>query len=179
MILMTKFGNISIFFGICLLVNFFLIIFAAVNMLCAVGYLQVERRDGSGSAVRVLRVGSYRVPGFVQLYLEGNEAYFTLSSLEHKVLSYCMYCCGFVADGSGDVGNRVVINAGVRGEMRRMLGLSDGGIRNGLSSLVRKRQLLRGRLRGVYYLNPLYFFKGSVGKRAELVRCLEENELMR
>lgn len=50
-----------------------------------------------------------------------------------------------------------------------------GTIRNTITSLVKKKMLLKdSRYKAVYYLNPEYFFKGKISDRTQIIKNIIE-----
>ena len=75
-------------------------------------------------------------------------------------------------------GNMVSYNAVLKESIQRKTGLKEGTIKNALNSLVRKNMLLKPEgIRGVYYLNPKYFFKGKLTERTKLIKRNIEYQL--
>ena len=53
--------------------------------------------------------------------------------------------------------------------------LAAGTIRNTITSLVKKKMLLKdSRYKAVYYLNPEYFFKGKISDRTQIIKNIIE-----
>ena len=88
---------------------------------------------------------------FCQIYLRDNEEFYKLSKAESNVLAVLWYTI------------KIKIN------------LAAGTIRNTITSLVKKKMLLKdSRYKAVYYLNPEYFFKGKISDRTQIIKNIIE-----
>ena len=68
-------------------------------------------------------------------------------------------------------GNRVVVNKQIKDEIVFKTKLADSTVKNALTSLVKKNIVFKDdKYKGVYYLNPQYFFKGKVTDRTKCIK---------
>lgn len=74
-------------------------------------------------------------------------------------------------------GNMITYNGVFKDQVMKRTGLKEGTIKNSLSNLVKKEMLLKDKNKGVYYLNPKYFFKGKLGDRTKLIKRTIEYQL--
>lgn len=116
---------------------------------------------------------------FCQVYLRDSEDFSNLSGSEYKILVQCWLYSTYYKDPQIDIpGNMVTLNAILKESIQKRTGLKDGTIRNAFSSLVKKNMLLKpDGVKGVYYLNPKYFFKGKLTERTKLIKKSIEYQL--
>lgn len=116
---------------------------------------------------------------FCQIYLKDCEDFSNLTGSEYRVLVQCWLYSTYYKDSQLDIpGNMVSYNAVLKESIQRKTGLKEGTIKNALNSLVRKNMLLKPEgIRGVYYLNPKYFFKGKLTERTKLIKRNIEYQL--
>jgi hypothetical protein len=117
---------------------------------------------------------------FCQIYLKNNDVFFRLNKAESNLLGFCWYYSVYYTDVKMECpGNQIVFNKQIREIAKDKTGLSEGTIRNTLVSLVEKEMLLKDdKFRGVYYLNPRFFFKGRIGDRTKLIKQVVNYEIL-
>lgn len=70
-------------------------------------------------------------------------------------------------------GNKISLDEELRDTIKT--NLAAGTIRNTITSLVKKKMLLKdSRYKAVYYLNPEYFFKGKISDRTQIIKNIIE-----
>lgn len=107
---------------------------------------------------------------FTQIYLQDNEEFFKLSKAESNVLAVCWHYSIYYEDDSDLLGNKVIYNTDLRDKIIEKTSLKEGTIKNTMGSLVKKKMLIKDLdHRGIYYLNPQYFFKGKISKRTQVI----------
>lgn len=113
---------------------------------------------------------------FVQLYLRDNEEYYNLSKAESNILGICWLMSAYYKDESLDLpGNKITFDKVFKDVVERRTGLKSSTVYNTMASLVRKKMLLKRKgEKGIYYLNPKYFFKGSLTDRTKAVKRIIE-----
>lgn len=112
---------------------------------------------------------------FCQIYLRDSEDFSTLTGSEYRVLVQCWLFSTYYKDEKTDMpGNMITYNGVFKDQVMNRTGLKEGTIKNSLSSLVKKEMLIKDKNKGVYYLNPKYFFKGKLGDRTKLVKRVIE-----
>lgn len=74
-------------------------------------------------------------------------------------------------------GNKFYVNPSSIKAIEDFTGKSKGTIRNSICSLSKSGLIFRdSRYRGVYYLNPVYFFKGGLEHRKKCIEaCINDN----
>lgn len=108
---------------------------------------------------------------FCQIYLRNNDDFYNLSKAESNVLAVCWLHSIYYEDPEFNCpGNKVTFDGQFKQVVKDKTKLSDGTIKNTMKSLVNKRMLIKDqKFRGVYYLNPNYFFKGRISERTKLI----------
>lgn len=107
---------------------------------------------------------------FVQVYLKDNEQFFDLSKPEYSTLSMLWLKSDYYKEDNYP-GNKIVVNKQIKDEIIVKTKLAESTIKNALSSLVKKDIILKDdKYKGVYYLNPKYFFKGKVTDRTKCIK---------
>lgn len=119
------------------------------------------------------------VEEFCQVYLQDSEDFGNLSGSEYKILIQCWLHSVYYKESDLNIpGNVVTFNSLLKESIQKVTGLKDGTIRNAFSSLVKKGMLLKPEgIKGIYYLNPKYFFKGKLTERTKLIRKSIEYQL--
>lgn len=105
---------------------------------------------------------------FCQIYLRDNEEFYKLSKAESNVLAVLWYTSNYYEDKDRALpGNKISLDEELRD--------TAGTIRNTITSLVKKKMLLKdSRYKAVYYLNPEYFFKGKISDRTQIIKNIIE-----
>ena len=113
---------------------------------------------------------------FVQVYLQDNEEFYKLSKAESNILSICWLTSAYYNDADLDYpGNKVVYNSELRDKIIIKTGLKESTIKNGMASLTKKSMLIKDpNHRGIYYLNPKFFFKGKLSDRTKVIKHMIE-----
>ncbi len=108
---------------------------------------------------------------FCQVYLKDSEDFSNLTGSEYRVLIQCWLFSNYYKDEKTDmIGNMITYNGFFKEQVIQRTGLKEGTIKNAISSLVKKGMLIKDKSKGVYYLNPKYFFKGKLGDRTKLIK---------
>ena len=117
---------------------------------------------------------------FCQIYLQDNEEFFTLTKSESNLLSVCWLMSTYYEDKDLKYpGNRITCNKQFKNIVNEKTGLAESTIRNSLVSLVKKEMLIKdSEYKGVYYLNPKYFFKGKISDRTKLIKHTIEYQIV-
>ena len=113
---------------------------------------------------------------FCQIYLRDNEEFYKLSKAESNVLAVLWYTSNYYEDKDRALpGNKISLDEELRDTIKIKTNLAAGTIRNTITSLVKKKMLLKdSRYKAVYYLNPEYFFKGKISDRNQIIRNIIE-----
>lgn len=107
---------------------------------------------------------------FCQVYLEDNEEFHKLSQSEYRVLSMCWRYSIYYSDLNYP-GNKVNYDKQFKDLIMEKTNLAESTIKNAFTTLVKKEMLLKDKnYKGIYYMNPKYFFKGSLSDRAKVIR---------
>ena len=117
---------------------------------------------------------------FCQVYLRDNEEFYKLSKAESNVLAVLWYTSNYYEDKDMALpGNKISLDEELRDRIKSKTKLADSSIRNAVSSLVKKKMLLKdNRYKCVYYLNPEFFFKGKITDRTKIIRNIIEYEFV-
>lgn len=111
---------------------------------------------------------------FCQIYLRDNEEFYKLSKAESNVLAVLWYTSNYYEDRALP-GNKISLDGELRDTIKIKTNLAAGTIRNTITSLVKKKMLLKdSRYKAVYYLNPEYFFKGKISDRTQIIKNIIE-----
>ena len=113
---------------------------------------------------------------FCQIYLRDNEEFYKLSKAESNVLAVLWYTSNYYEDKDRELpGNKISLDEELRDTIKIKTNLAAGTIRNTITSLVKKKMLLKdSRYKAVYYLNPEYFFKGKISDRTQIIKNIIE-----
>lgn len=113
---------------------------------------------------------------FCQIYLRDNEEFYKLSKAESNVLAVLWYTSNYYEDKDRALpGNKISLDEELRDTIKIKTNLAAGTIRNTITSLVKKKMLLKDfRYKAVYYLNPEYFFKGKISDRTQIIKNIIE-----
>lgn len=113
---------------------------------------------------------------FCQIYLRDNEEFYKLSKAESNVLAVLWYTSNYYEDKDRALpGNKISLDEELRDTIKIKTNLAAGTIRNTITSLVKKKMLLKdSRYKAVYYLNPEYFFKGKISDRTRIIKNIIE-----
>lgn len=114
---------------------------------------------------------------FCQVYLEDNEEFHKLSQSEYRVLSMCWRYSIYYSDLNYP-GNKVTYDKQFKDLIKSKTDLADSTIKNAFNTLVKKEMLIKDKdYKGIYYMNPKHFFKGSISDRAKVIKHTIEYEL--
>lgn len=103
---------------------------------------------------------------FIQVYLEDMMALTQLASKGEIHIMLWLWKSSTYIDSENSMGNKIIINKQLYSIISDNTGLTEGAIRNVVSSLVKKDLLIKdAKFRGVYYLHPKLFFKGKLSDR--------------
>ena len=104
-------------------------------------------------------------------HLRDNEEFYKLSKAESNVLAVLWYTSNYYEDKDRALlGNKISLDEELRDTIKIKTNLAAGTIRNTITSLVKKKMLLKdSRYKAVYYLNPEYFFKGKISDRTQII----------
>lgn len=110
------------------------------------------------------------------IYLRDNEEFYKLSKAESNVLAVLWYTSNYYEDKDRALpGNKISLDEELRDTIKIKTNLAAGTIRNTITSLVKKKMLLKdSRYKAVYYLNPEYFFKGKISDRTQIIKNIIE-----
>lgn len=113
---------------------------------------------------------------FCQIYLRDNEEFYKLSKAESNILAVLWYTSNYYEDKDRALpGNKISLDEELRDTIKIKTNLAAGTIRNTITSLVKKKMLLKdSRYKAVYYLNPEYFFKGKISDRTQIIKNIIE-----
>lgn len=100
----------------------------------------------------------------IKLFMN-NDDFYCLSKAESNVLGVCWYMSQYYGEDSQIPGNIVQYNGLLLKVIIDKTKLSESSIKHAFMSLCKKEMLIKGKERGIYYLNPKYFFKGKISDR--------------
>lgn len=134
----------------------------------------VDSSTGEVISNEIVSIKKVKPDEFIQVYLEDMSGLMKISSKnEINVLMWFWKFSTYVDEG--DIGNMVVINSKLLKQIEDSTGICKQSIRNVISSLKKKRLLITEKgERGIYYLNPEYFFKGSIKDRGKCYKNVIE-----
>lgn len=100
--------------------------------------------------------------------------FYKLSKAESNVVLW--YTSNYYEDKDRALpGNKISLDEELRDTIKVKTNLAAGTIRNTITSLVKKKMLLKdSRYKAVYYLNPEYFFKGKISDRTQIIKNIIE-----
>lgn len=110
---------------------------------------------------------------YIQVYLEDMSGLMQISSKnEILILMWLWKFSVYVDENQTGIGNMISLNKTLLNKISYETSIQEQSIRNMISSLKKKNLLLtKDGERGVYYLNPVYFFKGALTDR---VKCYKK-----
>ena len=109
---------------------------------------------------------------FTQIYLRDNEEFFRLSKAESNVLSlFWLYSTYYDDPSFCFPGNKINFDKTLKEIIVNKTGLADVTVKVAVSTLVLKDMIIKDKsCRGIYYLNPKYFFKGRITDRVSSIK---------
>lgn len=115
---------------------------------------------------------------FIQVYLEDLAGILSLYSKgEITVMTYIWKYSTYL-DEENQPGNLIKIDKLLKDKIKDSIKITDGSIRNIVASFKKKGLLLpHETTSGYYYLNPIYFFKGSLADNVKLYKKTIEYDL--
>jgi hypothetical protein len=131
-------------------------------------YIQEDQYDAlTGELIgrQIKHTKKVKSSEFIQVYLSDIEGLMGLSTKgEMQVMVNLWKMSNYVKEEDYP-GNYVIINTVILDILSRETKLNVGSIKNVVATLVKKKLLLKGAKRTLYFLNPKYFFKGSLKDR--------------
>ena len=111
---------------------------------------------------------------FMQVYLEDMSVLMNIDTMaEFKVLVWLWKSSNYIDENVNLIGNQVIVNQRLVDIISREADLKAQTIRSTVSKLCKKRLILKDlEYRGVYYMNPQYFFKGALSDRLKKIRVI-------
>lgn len=138
---------------------------------------QIESiKVGVGGEILSAEVKTIKTVSACQIYLRDNEEFYKLSKAESNVLAVLWYTSNYYEDKDRALpGNKISLDEELRDTIKIKTNLAAGTIRNTITSLVKKKMLLKdSKYKAVYYLNPEYFFKGKISDRTQIIKNIIE-----
>lgn len=134
---------------------------------------EIQKVDSDGCLIEaeIEQVKKISPEQFTQIYLQDNDQFYTLSKAENNVLAVC-WCDSNYYEGGDLPGNVVTYNGLLVERIKSKTNLAESSIKHAFATLVKKEMLIKGKTRGVYYLNPSYFFKGKISDRIKAIRII-------
>ena len=115
---------------------------------------------------------------FVQIYLEDMKSLMQLSTKGEIQILIWLWKASMFIEAENSIGNKVIINKQLYSLISENTGLTEGAIRNTVSVLVKKDLLIKdAKFRGIYYLNPKFFFKGKLTDRIKSFKLVLEYKM--
>ena len=128
---------------------------------------QVDNFDSDGVLVsrNLSTIKDVKGDDFIQVYLTDMSGMMNITSKgELRVLLHFWKYSTYVNDNQ--IGNMVTINSRIMTEISKEMDVNIQSVRNIIVGLKKKELIISDKdCRGVYYLNPKYFFKGTSGDR--------------
>ena len=105
-----------------------------------------------------------------------NSEFYSLSKAESNVLSVAWLMSSYYSDPEFKFpGNRISCDKQFRDIVHNKTGLAESTIKAAIASLAQKEMLLKDKeYKGIYYLNPDYFFKGKLSDRTKAIKQITE-----
>lgn len=113
---------------------------------------------------------------FMQVYLQDYSGLLKLETATESKLLIILWAKSEWNQENTNNGNKVVIIKAYKERWAAELNVSLSTLNNTITSLV-KKELLISEERSLYYLNPLYFFKGFSKDRPAVIRRITEYRL--
>lgn len=114
---------------------------------------------------------------FIQVYLEDITGILKISSKGELQVLGELWKISQVTEEE-DIGNKIVVEGDMLDKISTKLGTSVPTVRNLISRLKFKGLLIpHKKRRGIYYLNPQYFFKGELKDRIKKVKLSLEYQI--
>lgn len=138
---------------------------------------RVITEDGEVKSITIKTRKRVQKDKFVMMYLEDLSGVLDLNTKgDYKVLLSLVSRAGYNT-------NEVRIQKDVKTEIAEETGLAYSSVNKAVVSLTRKKLIIRkvfqGKtIRGIYTLNPKYFFKGSDIERNNVLQAVIEYELI-
>lgn len=128
-------------------------------------------QGGEIISAQVKRIKKVTAEEFCQVYLRDNDEFYKLSKAESNLLSVCWLNSVYYDDEQFKCpGNKITFDAQFKDIAAEKTGLKEGTIKNTMAALVKKDMLLKDEnYKGIYYLNPKYFFKGRINDRTQII----------
>ena len=118
-----------------------------------------------------------KADAFMQVYLNDLSGLLEITSKKELILLAILWKHSTYTNPES-LGNIVCVHAEVKLEVKNLTGMSEGAIRNSISKFVKKGLLIKyTNGRGLYYLNPVYFFKGSLNLRNRTIKYVLEYKI--
>lgn len=137
--------------------------------------LDAETQEIISAEVKTVR--NVKAERFIQCYLQDNIEFYRLSKAELNILAVCWEKSTYCDDDN--IGNKITYNKDLSTTIIEKTGLKEGTIKNTMSSLVKKEMILKStKFKGIYFLNPKYFFKGQISSRLKLIKKYTEYEIL-
>ena len=128
---------------------------------------QVDNYDSEGVLISrsINSVRDVKNDEFIQLYLTDMSGMMNITSKgELRVLMHFWKYSTYVKESQ--IGNMVTINSRIMTDISKEMDINIQSVRNIIVGLKKKELIIADKdCRGVYYLNPVYFFKGNSNDR--------------
>lgn len=128
---------------------------------------QVDNFDSEGVLVnrKLSTIRDVKSDEFIQVYLTDMSGMMNITSKgELRVLLHFWKYSTYVSDNQ--IGNMVTINSRIMADISNEMDVNVQSVRNIVVGLKKKGLIIADEsCRGVYYLNPQYFFKGNSSDR--------------
>ena len=138
----------------------------------------LDKETGELVQVEITTFSTVKAEEFVQVYLNKNATLFGLSTFDEIAVMEKIILLSNYYDGTKDeYGNKVYL---VKNELLKIatsLGVSLSCVRNIITSLVKKKIIFRDAT-NIYYLNPMYFFRGKISDRTKCVKLIQEYKIV-
>lgn len=113
---------------------------------------------------------------FIQIYLEDMSGLLSITSkTELQILMMLWKYSSFNEEDNS--GNFIIINSKVINDIATNIGIKIQSVRNAISSLIKNTNHILIKdptYRATYYLNPKYFFKGSLNDRPKVMKVINK-----
>lgn len=111
---------------------------------------------------------------FIQIYLNDMAGLMNISTKSELQILCCLWKYSTYPSDDQN-GNCVIVNSKVLADIEKVTGLQKQSVRNTISKLTKSENHLLIKdptYRSTYYLNPVYFFKGSIKDRPKVMQVV-------
>lgn len=137
----------------------------------------IDYSSGELITEEIKNIRNVKADAFMQVYLNDLSGLLQITSRKELILLAVLWRHSTFTNGD-NLGNIVCVHAEIKNEVFELTNMTDGAIRNSISKFVKKELLIKyTKGRGLYYLNPVYFFKGALSLRSKTIKYVLEYKI--